>query len=260
MPGPLPPWNLFFEKICFLVLHFSGFFNPFCSFCHLPHKTCWRWIFFLNSVIDFFVWCASVIVSDQTAIMGGTLKRRRGESWFPLIWSQPPAACPRRLNPTNHNLVIPICNYHLRAPNNQVMCCNVTTIHRLLCPSIEADAAQQEREFLSSNSHYFRAGGAPPIQVVEHHLSRWVSTTYPGGGAPPVQVPPDFMLGITSEENFIQTSTPGLYSEEIVMKLGPCLASITVKNPFTTLSGKTCKSFKPRPCFAGEQIRLRETI
>ena len=78
MPGPLPPWNLFFEKICFLVLHFSGFFNPFCSFCHLPHKTCWRWIFFLNSVIDFFVWCASVIVSDQTAIMGGTLKRRRG--------------------------------------------------------------------------------------------------------------------------------------------------------------------------------------
>ena len=184
MPGPLPPWNLFLKKICFLVLYFSGFFNPFCSFCFFCHKTCWRWKkLFKNSVVDFFVWCASVIVSDQTAIMGGTLKRRRGESWFPLIWSQPPAAaCLRRLNPTNHNLVIPICNYHLRAPNNQVMCCNVTfsTIHRLLCPSIEADAAQQEREFLSSNSHYFRAGGAPPIQVGKHHLSRWRSTTCPG--------------------------------------------------------------------------------
>ena len=157
---------------------------------------------------------------------------------------------------TNHNLVIPICNYHLRAPNNQVMCCKVT-LHFLQY----ADSfAHLSKPMPLSRSGNFWALILIILELGEHHLSRWGSTTFPGGGAPPIQVPPDFMLGITSEENFIQTSTPGLYSEEIVMKLGPCLASITVKNPFTTLSGKTCKSFKPRPCFAGEQIRLRETI
>ena len=135
-------------------------------------------LFNKNSDVDFFVWCASVIVSDQTAIMGGTLKRRRGESWFPLIWSQLPTVSPTCSLPkaTNHNLVIPICNYHLRAPNNQVMCCNVTLQFLQYTDSF----AHLSKPMPLSRSGNFWALILIILELGEHHLSRWESTTYPG--------------------------------------------------------------------------------
>ena len=99
---------------------------------------------------------------------------------------------------------------------------------------IEALAAQQEREFLSSNS--LPVGGATFPGATWFYVSDtlwWQLLTLLSPNAQcQIEIHPWNGFGGNSRADYS-------------IKLGSCVASITVTNPFRSLSRKTCKSFIP---------------